>query len=407
MPVFHYQAVTASGETRTGQLEGADQQAVVKQLQLQGLIPLSVESGIRGFSLQQLLHMKVGGRQGLSEARLLGFTRQLAALMQAGIALDRALQIMHRVTDDPELREVIGPIQEGVRRGQPLSTVLDEQNAGFTGFYISMVQAAEVSGDLGQGLMTLANYLERSKGLRDQVTSALIYPIILLLVSAFSLIIILTYVVPQFEQLFADMGRALPLSTQVVIGVAQFLRDYLLFLLVAVLLMFFYWRYLLTQPAFSLGWDKRKLSLPLFGSLIQRIETARFSRSLGTLVRGGVPLLRGLSIARETLSNRWLAEAVGGATSSLKEGRHLAAPLLATGAFPALAMQMIQVGEETGQLEEMLLKVADVYDQEVATAIQRMLAILTPALIVTLGVIIAGIIMSILVAIMSINQIPI
>ncbi|MFW1677727.1 type II secretion system F family protein [Pontibacter sp. JAM-7] len=407
MPVFHYQAVTSSGEARAGQLEGADQHAVVAQLQSQGLIPLSVESGIRGFSLQQLLQMKVGGRQGLSEAKLLGFTRQLAALMQAGIALDRALQIMHRVTDDHELREVISPIQEGVRRGQSLSVVLEEQNAGFTNFYISMVQAAEVSGDLGQGLTTLASYMERSKILRDQVMSALIYPIILLLVSAISLLIILTYVVPQFEQLFSDMGRALPLSTQVVIGVAQFLQNYLPMILVIMLALFVYCRYLLTQPSIRLSWDRRKLSLPLFGSLIQRLETARFTRSLGTLVKGGVPLLRALSIAQETLSNRRLIEAVSGATNSLKEGRHLAAPLLATGAFPALAIQMMQVGEETGQLEEMLLKVADVFDQEVATAIQRMLAILTPALIVTLGVVIAGIIMSILVAIMSINQIPI
>lgn len=406
MPQYTYHAVTAEGESRTGLLDGINEQAVVHQLQTKGLIPISVELGEVGFSLSKLLNTKVGS-SGISDTRLLVFTQQLSALMEAGIALDRALEIMLRVSDDAQLKALVQPIQEGVRRGQPLSKVLAEIPDSFSHFYVSMVQAAEVSGDLGTGLDRLALYLERSKTLRDQVMSALIYPIILVIVAAVSLLIILTYVIPQFQQLFEDMGQALPLSTRVVIAVTEGIRDYFLWILAFLMVVIFYWRYLMTKPEYRLRWHGQILRLPLFGGVSQRIETARFSRSLGTLVKGGVPLLNALGIARETLTNTMMVQAVDSATGSLKEGKHLAEPLLATGLFPSLAMQMIQVGEETGQLEEMLLKVAEVYDREVSTSIQRTLSIMTPVLIVGLGILIAGIIMSILVAIMSINEIPI
>ncbi len=406
MPLYQYRAVTADGENRDGALEGSDQQAVVHQLQEKGLIPISVEAGEGSFGISKLLNTKVGS-SGLSDTRLLIFTQQLAALMQAGIALDRALDIMLQVSDDEQLQALVQPIQDGVRRGQPLSRVLADVPDSFSQFYVSMVQAAEVSGDLGNGLSQLASYLERSKQLREQVLSALIYPIILVIVSAISLLIILTYVVPQFQQLFSDMGQALPLSTAIVISIAEFIRDYFPWMLLVLILGAFYVRYMLSKPEARFWWHARQLRLPLLGGVSQRIETARFTRSLGTLVQGGVPLLSALGIARETIGNSCMAQAVNQATKSLKEGKHLAGPLQATGLFPSLALQMIQVGEETGQLESMLLKVADVYDREVSTAIQRTLSILTPVLIVGLGILIAGIIMSILVAIMSINDIPI
>jgi len=406
MPLYQYRAITAEGESRSGAMEGIDEQSIVRQLQGKGLIPISVEMGGSRFSIAQLLNTQVG-RSGLSDTRLLVFTQQLSALMQAGIALDRALEIMQHVCDDEQLRALVQPIQEGVRRGQSLSRVLADIPDSFSHFYVSMVQAAEVSGDLGNGLEQLAAYLERSKELREQVLSALIYPIILVIVSALSLLIILTYVVPQFQSLFADMVQALPLSTAIVIATAEGIRYYFHWAALVFVALVFYCRHLLSKPDVRMWWHRKRLSVPLLGGVSQRIETARFSRSLGTLVRGGVPLLSALSIARDTVGNICMSQAVDEATASLKEGKQLAGPLMATGLFPSLALQMIQVGEETGQLENMLLKVADVYDREVSTAIQRALAILTPVLIVGLGILIAGIIMSILVAIMSINDIPI
>lgn len=400
MALYHFKAVSQNGEMQEGRLEGSDQQAIVLQLQQRGLIPLSVE----------LAHRRIGlgrNRRRTSERRLQAITQDLAALIKAGVPLERALSIMIDVRGQADDVRLLGQIREGIQRGQPLSVVLAEQGEGFSPFYLNMIRAAEISGNLEQGLADLAVYLERSRQLKEKALSALIYPIILVLVSAISLLIILTYVIPQFQQLFADMGQTMPMATRVVIGTAEFLRDMGPWLLLALLLALIAAQRLLAQPGKRLAWDRMLLRLPLAGELIRRLEVARFSRSLGTLMKGGVPLLNALTIARDTVNNRVLAQTLSEAAGSLKEGKRLADPLHASGQFPPLAIQMIRVGEETGQLEEMLLKVADSYDREVENAIQRLLTILEPVLIVGLGVIIAGIIISILVAILSINELPI
>lgn len=406
MSSYAYQAVTGEGEMRNGVIDAPDQAIAVERLQRKGLIPMSVELAAnqrKGNILSMKLSLGRGGQHG----RMMSFTQDLAALLLAGISLDRALAIMVSVARDEELKQLINDIQDSVRKGRSLSKALAEQSGIFSNFYINMVQASEAAGDIGAGLNDLAVYLERSKELRERTLSALIYPSILLFVAALSLLIILTYVVPQFEQLFSDMGQALPLATQIVIGSARVIADYGIWILLALVLLGFYLRSLLRQPAIRLRWDRRSLSLPLWGSLSQRLEVARFSRSLGTLVRAGVPLLSGLNIARNTLINRALIVEIDMAVERVKEGSTLAEPLAESELFPPLMLQMVQVGEETGQLDQMLLKIADVYDRQVGTAIQRMLTILEPALIVGLGILIAGIILSILVAILSINQLPV
>ncbi|WKE65672.1 type II secretion system F family protein [Gallaecimonas kandeliae] len=402
MARYRYRAVTRDGDLKQGELEGSDPQAVIRSLQSQELIPLEVldANAKRGLNLNLSL-----GRGGVGHRQVLAFTQDLAALLQAGIALDRALAIMGRVGQDQALEQLVAAIREGIQKGQALSLVLAEQGC-FSPFYINMIQAAETAGSLAQGLNDLAYYLERSQALRERTLSALIYPLILLTVAGISLLIILTYVVPQFEQLFSDMGQALPLPTRVVIGTATFLKSYGLVLAAVLLALAAWWRRRLAQPEKRLAWDGWLLRLPLLGMVVKKLEMARFSRSLGTLMKGGVPLLSALGIARETLVNQVLAQAIKTTTLGLKEGKRLAEPLLATGLFPPLAMQMIQVGEETGQLDDMLLKVANVYDREVETAITRLLAVMEPLLIVGLGVLIAAIIISILMAILSINQLP-
>ncbi len=404
MALYYFKAVSQNGETQEGRLEGQNEQAIVLQLQQRGLIPLSVEqdAGQRhSLGAGWLQRKRTGERQ------IQVLTQDLAALLKAGIPLERALGIMIEVRSQAGDIRLLSQIREGIQRGQALSVVLAEQGSGFSPFYLNMIRAAEVSGNLELGLADLALYLERSRQLREKALSALIYPIILVLVSAVSLLIILTYVIPQFQQLFADMGQTMPLSTRIVIGSAEFLRDMGPWLLLALLLALIAGQRLLARPESRLAWDGFKLRLPLAGELIRRLEVARFSRSLGTLMKGGVPLLNALTIARDTVNNRLLAQTVGEAADSLKEGKRLADPLQASGLFPPLAIQMIRVGEETGQLETMLLKVADRYDREVESTIQRLLTILEPVLIVGLGVIIAGIIISILVAILSINELPI
>ena len=406
MTRFHYRAVGDDGEVQKGQLDAEDEQGVLAQLRQRGLIP--IEIGTRA-GWQSWLQIDINELLGRARTHklLLSFTQNLASLLHSGVALDRSLDIMLRVNPDPQMQQLIAPIQEGVRRGTSLSRVMGERPELFSGFYISMVQASEVSGNLPEGLGDLAYYLERSKSLQDRLFSALIYPVILLGVSVSSLLIILVYVIPQFRQLFDDMGAALPMSTQIVIGVAEGLRTFGPWLLLALILGIAVLRQVLRLPEYRRKWDRMQLRLPLFGPLRQRIEMARFARSLGALLKGGVALLQALSIARQTLGNQLLVQQVELASEGLKQGRQLAPPLLASGLFPALAMQMIQVGEETGHLDEMLLKVADTYDREVEIAIQRMLAVLEPMLIVGLGLLIAGIILSVLVAIMSITELPI
>ena len=403
MPRYRYEAVDNAGEVLRDEIEAPTLEAAVERLRDQGLLPLSVNEAKGGFLRGSLGQPWFSQRRALSRKSVTLLTQQLANLLHAGMPLDRALTILISVSEDEQAQTLLERVQEKVRGGSSLADALEAQGA-FSRFYLNMIRAGEAGGAMEVVLKRLTEFLERSQALRETVTSALIYPIILLSVSALSVIILLTFVVPQFQQLFADAGKALPLATQIVIAVGDGFRHYwwvgamLLVLLVAAL------RQQLSQPASRARWDRWFLSLPLFGDFIAKVETARLSRTLGTLLGNGVSLLNALAIVRETLTNQVLSTALGEVAEHVKTGRGLAEPLQESGNFPKLAVQMIRVGEETGQLQEMLLQVADTYDGEVQTAVKRMLTLLEPALILGLGVIIAGIIMSILVAILSLNE---
>ncbi|MEZ5578667.1 MAG: type II secretion system F family protein [Candidatus Competibacteraceae bacterium] len=403
MPRYRYEAVDASGEVVRDELDAATLDAAIARLRDQGLLPLAVNEAKSGFLRGGFGQPLFSKRRALSRKTIALLTQQLASLLHAGMPLDRALTILIGVTEDEQAKPVLERVQEKVRGGSSLADALEVQGV-FSRFYLNMIRAGEAGGALDVVLKRLTEFLERSQALRETVTSALIYPIILLSVSALSVIILLTFVVPQFQRLFADAGKALPLATQIVIAVGDGFRYYwwvgaILFVLLSAIA-----RRQLSRPESRARWDDRFLRLPLFGDLIAKVETARLSRTLGTLLGNGVSLLNALTIVRETLSNQVLAGALGEVAEHVKTGRGLADPLLEAGRFPKLAVQMIRVGEETGQLQEMLLQVADTYDGEVQTAVKRMLTLLEPALILGLGVIIAGIIMSILVAILSLND---
>lgn len=403
MPRYRYEAVDASGEVVRDELDAATLDAAIARLRDQGLLPLAVNEAKSGFLRGGFGQPLFSKRRALSRKTIALLTQQLASLLHAGMPLDRSLTILIGVTEDEQAKPVLERVQEKVRGGSSLADALEVQGV-FSRFYLNMIRAGEAGGALDVVLKRLTEFLERSQALRETVTSALIYPIILLSVSALSVIILLTFVVPQFQRLFADAGKALPLATQIVIAVGDGFRYYwwvgaILFVLLSAIA-----RRQLSRPESRARWDDRFLRLPLFGDLIAKVETARLSRTLGTLLGNGVSLLNALTIVRETLSNQVLAGALGEVAEHVKTGRGLADPLLEVGRFPKLAVQMIRVGEETGQLQEMLLQVADTYDGEVQTAVKRLLTLLEPALILGLGVIIAGIIMSILVAILSLND---
>lgn len=403
MPLYRYEAVDAAGETVREELEAASPEAVIERLRDQGLLPLAVneaKSGWLGGGWRQPLFRK---RRALSNKATLLFTQQLSSLLNAGMPLDRALTILISVNEDGPDRVLLERIQEKVRGGAALADAMEAQGV-FSRFYLNMIRAGEAGGALEAVLKRLSDFLERSQALRESVSSALIYPIILLTVAALSVIILLTFVVPQFQRLFADAGKALPLATQIVIAIGDGFRHFWWVGVLLIVLIVAGAQRWLRQPENRLRWDGALLRLPLFGELIARVETARMARTLGTLLGNGVSLLNALMIVRETMGNQVLAVALAEVSEHVKTGRGLADPLLESGSFPKLAVQMIRVGEETGQLQEMLLQVADTYDGEVQVAVKRMLTLLEPALILGLGVIIAGIIMSILVAILSLNE---
>ncbi len=395
MPAFRYKAVSASGEVLEGEMAAASREAVIARLQGLGHIPLHAEE-VSARSGGWLLR-----RRRLDTAR---FIRDLSTLLRAGVPLDRALEMLIDLAETEAERRLLADLLGDVRGGSALADAMEARPEVFGRFQVSMVRAAEAGGALDQVLARLADFIEQLQELKASVRTALIYPAILVAVTLLSLLVLLVYVIPQFATLFEGVGQALPLPTRVVMGVAGFVRDWGWLLLALPLLALLGLRRALRSPAFRRRLDGWLLGLPLVGDLLLKIQTSVFARTLGTLLSSGVPLLAALRIVRDTLTNRVLAEAVERVIESAREGGGLAAPIQASHRFPPLAVHLIGVGEESGQLDAMLVQLAEVYDREVRLAIRRLLALLEPMLIMGLGLVVGGIIMSILVAILGINE---
>ncbi len=410
MPVFRYKAVNASGSIAVGELEAANESEIVDRLRDQGLMPMQVARaagatlGANGGTAAIGARRRWFAAKKISSDHVLAMTRELATLLRAGLPLDRALEILIGLADTPLVAALLQGIRDDVRGGKSLSQALDARREVFSRFYVNIIRAGEAGGALGTVLARLADTMERNKELRESVISALIYPTILISVAVLSLMLILAYVVPQFEQTFAQAGRALPLPTQVVIFLGTGVKQWWWALAALAVLGVLWMRRRLRDPVVRTRWDARILRAPLLGDVMTKVETARFARTLSTLLANGVTLLSGLSIVRDTLSNTILANALDGVISRLREGKGFARPLGDTGVYPKLAVQMILVGEESGRLEEMLNRVAEVYDREVAMAIKRFLAVLEPALILSLAVMIGAIVFSILIGVMGMSE---
>ncbi len=404
MPLFQYKAASGSGAVEEGELEARDQAAAVERLQSMGYIPIRVDAGTAAGNGGLLSGTSIFARKGVSQDELGNLTRELSTLLRAGLSLDRALELLLNMAENPPLRAMILKIRDDVRGGAALSAAMESHPNVFGRFYLSMIKAGEAGGALGNVLARISEFQERSKELKETVKSALIYPTILVLVAVVSIMLLLTLVVPQFSQMFQESGKALPFATQIVVSAGEFLRQYWWTLFFAGFLVHRYYRWQMGNPERRYRWDKRILNLPLVGDLVTKIEIARFSRTLSTLLGNGVSLLPAMAIVKDTVSNLVIVTGLGSVRDKLKEGRGLGKPLMEEGIFPTLAIHMVMVGEETGSLGEMLNRVADVYDREVQTAVKRMLALLEPVMILGLGLVIGGIIMSILMAILKVNS---
>ena len=407
MPFFQYKAVTPAGEVQEGVLEASSTPAAVARLQEMGFIPIrAIEAGAAKVAVP------VGGaplftRRGITQNDIGVITRELATLLKAGLPLDRSFEILINLAATPKIADLLTKIRNEVRGGAALSKALEAQRGVFSRFYVNMIRAGEAGGSLPTVLLRLTEYMERAKALRDNITASLTYPAFLAVVSVMAVVILLGAVVPRFKPIFANTGKAVPFVTQAVLFAGDLLRTYWLPMLIALAAVLFLLGRWLRDPEVRFKFDRWLVTAPVVGDLFSRVEMARFSRTLGTLLANGVTLVAALNIVRDTMTNSYLAEAVGGVARELKEGRGLGRPMMETGRFPMLAVHMIQVGEETGRLDDMLMQVAETYDREVEVAIRKALALLQPVMIVTMALVIGFIIIAILSAMLSVYDIPI
>lgn len=401
MPGFKYKAVAPDGKVIHGTLEGRDRKQVVEQLHALGQTPIRIDEAAGKSGKRRSRPLR--GRR-ISDDQITAATRELGTLLHAGIPLNRALGILISLAEGEQMAAMLGDVHERIKGGSSLADAVEHHRGTFSPFYINLLRAGEAGGALDTVLERLAEHMEQSKQVRDSLLSAMIYPAILIVVAVLSIFILLGYVVPQFTELFEGSGQMLPLPTRITIAVGETLKHYGWVMLAVIVGIVWIIRRQLQIPRKRYQWHARMLKMPIAGEIIIRVEVARFARTLGTLLHNGVPLLKALAIVKDSVGNQVIADGIEQVAGSLKEGQSLATPLAESAQFPPFAVHMIRIGEESGRLEELLQQVAKIYDRETQTSIKRTLALLEPVLILVLGVIIAAVIISILMAILGINQ---
>ena len=405
MPSFRYTAITPAGETTTGLMDAPSEQAVIETLRRQGSLPMRAEPAdrARGF-LPTLLGAEFGLGKRLSAQDLSEMTRELAVMLGAGQDLDRALRFLVDTTPKKHVRAILTQIRDAVRDGSPFAAALTQHPASFPNLYVGLIRAGEAGGNLANTLDRMADLLEKQRALRSSVISSLIYPIILLVAGVGSIVLLLTEVLPQFVPMFEQAGAALPRPTQIVIALGAFVSGYGLYAAAACFILFLAARQALARPAWRLQWDRAILRLPVFGTLAGELLAARFARTLGTLLQNGVPLVAALGIVADVIGNTAASAAVRAATESAKSGQGLAKPMQQSGIFPIRTVYLLRLGEETAQLGGMSLRAAEIHEEQSRIGIERVTALLVPVLILTMGVAVAGIVSSLLLAMLSLND---
>jgi general secretion pathway protein F len=394
LAIFSYRATTIDGTVVEGAIEATDEKSALERLKNTGVIPLKIfvpDEGIKKrFSLRS------------SKGDLLTFTTELSALLGAGLPLDRSLNILAGISENKEMKNIVQSILKSIREGSSFSDALQKHPRVFPQIYVNMVRAGEAGGVLDVVLDKLNEFLESSKELKEHVTSVMIYPTILVITSGLSIIILLTYVLPKFSVIFDELGGSIPLSTQIVLAASNVLKSYWWIILLGIIGGWAVFKQYTKSDVGRYKWDAFKLKL--MGDILRKLETARFCRTLGTLLKSGVPLLQALNNARDVISNQVIASSIDIVSEGVKQGKGISIPLSNVNVFPPLALSMIKVGEETGQLDSMLMKVATTYEKSLNTAIKRFVSLLEPVMIVIMGLIIGFIVFSMLIAIFSITE---
>jgi len=403
VPVFVYRAADRRGQTIDGVMEAPDARAVVERLHREAYYPIRVTAHAerRGWAS---LSLPASGR--VRQRDLLALTQQLATLFEAGVPLDRALAILEELAPTARLKTIVADLLRTVRGGGSLSDALAKHHPRpFSRLYINMVRAGEKGGVLEIALRRLAEFLESRAAFQEAVVSALLYPLVVTTVGAGAIVFLLTFVIPRFASIFADLKQTIPLPTQILLAVSGAVRDYWWAALLVGLGAVLAWRMWTGTPEGRVQWHRIVLRLPRIGDLTTRIETARFTRTLGTMLRSGVPVLGALAVVGEMMTNQVVARAVERLAESVRRGHTLAAGMAEQAVFPSLAVHMVRVGEETGRLEDMLLKTAETFEADVRTELKRFIGLLEPVIILSMGVLVAFIVVAMLMAIFSINEV--
>ena len=404
MESYTYEATTKEGNVMKGTIQAVSERFAIDQIQDMGYFPLNVSRAEKEkiFDMDALPFL----RSRVTEKDIMTFTYQLGVLLDAGFTLDKALSVLLDLSEKKVLKSLIKEILSHIKSGKSLSESLSKFPSVFPLFYVNMVKAGETGGFLEETISRMAVYLENSQALKEDIRSALIYPLVLSIVGGAAVVVLLTFVVPKFTIIFSDMGGELPLPTIILLAVSNGLRHYWWVVLLFVLGVFFYLRYYLKNESGRRWWDGLKFKLPLFGKLYKEAAVANFARTFGTLLKSGVPILNALQIVKGTLRSERLAEIISSVRDGVKKGRGISEPLKNSDIFPPIAIHMVIVGEETGRLDEMLFKIAERFDLEVRTTVKRLLSLLEPVLILSMGIVVGFIVIAMLMAIFSINELP-
>lgn len=403
MAQYLYKAATLDGKTVEGLMDGITEENIVQSLHQLGYIPIRIVSTQEkrpSLRLSSFLPKRVGLKN------LLTFTQELATLIAAGLPLDRSLSILGSLTENERLSETVKDVLKRIEGGNSLAEALGNHPRIFPKLYVNMVKAGESGGFLEVILSRLALYLQHTKEIRDYLISVMIYPLILTMVSGASIAILVTFVIPRFARIFSDMGQAIPLSTQIMLSISYSIKSYWWVGIGVIVAIYLGLRVYNQNEERRLRWDRFKLRWVAVGDIIKKVEVARFSRTLGTLLQSGVSILSAFNLVKEISQNRVISRSITHVHDRLREGKAISKSLEEVGVFPPLAVHMIAVGEETGKLDEMLIKVAEAYEENVRNTIKRFVSILEPLIILVMGLVVGFIVISMLLAIFSINEIP-
>jgi len=390
MTKFAWEGKNRGGGTASGEMEAPNEAFVLAQLRREQIQPIKIrkKGADLGIRLPWKGEKKVGGKE------MAIFTRQFATMIDAGLPLVQCLDILGVQQENPSFKKVILKIKEDVESGSTFADALSKHPSVFDSLFVNLVAAGEVGGMLDTILSRLADYIEKAMKLAKKIKGAMVYPSTILAVAVVVTVVLLVYVIPIFAKMFSDFGQALPGPTQFVLALSDFTRKYFLVVIVFIFLLVAAFRWYYRQETGRRNVDRLLLRLPVIGSLLQRIAVARFSRTLGTMVSSGVPILESMDIVAKTAGNKIIEEAIVKARMSISEGKTIAEPLAESKVFPPMVTQMVAVGEATGALDAMLVKIADFYDDEVDAAVEAMTALLEPMLMVFLGVVIGGLVIA-------------